>query len=90
MPQAIADPGELRRFAQNLKRFNDELMNQLNVLHGQLVHLGTTWRDKEHDKFVEEFEQTMLVIGRYIDSSNQHIPFLVRKADRVEDYLQQR
>lgn len=90
MPQAVVDPAELRRFAQNLKRFNDELQNQMNALHGQLAHLGTTWRDKEHDKFAEEFEQTMVVIRRWTEAANQHIPFLLRKAERVEDYLQQR
>ena len=90
MPQAIVDPGELRRFAMNLKRFNDELQQQLTVLHGQLAGLGQTWRDREHDKFVEEFEQTMMVVGRFVDSANQHIPFLLRKAEKIEDYLQQR
>lgn len=90
MPQAIVDPVELRRFAQNLKRFNEELQSQMAMLHGQLVGLGQTWRDREHDKFVEEFEQTMLVVSRYVENSNQYIPFLVRKAERVEDYLQQR
>lgn len=90
MPQAIVDPAELRRFAQNLKRFNDELQTQLAALHGQLVGLGQSWRDREHDKFVEEFEQTMKVVGRFVEASNQHIPFLLRKAERVEDYLQQR
>jgi uncharacterized protein YukE len=90
MPQAIVDPGELRRFAHNLKRFNDDLQNNMTVLHGQLTGLGQTWRDKEHDKFVEEFEQTMQVVARFIDSANLHIPFLMRKAERVEDYLQQR
>jgi uncharacterized protein YukE len=90
MPQAIVDPGELRRFAQNLKRFNDELQQQLTVLHGQLVGLGQSWRDREHDKFAEEFEQTMTVVARFVDSANQHIPFLLRKAERIEEYLQQR
>ena len=90
MPQAIVDPGELRRFAAQLRRFNDEMMKQMGALHGQLVGLGQTWRDKEHEKFVEEFEQTLQVVGRFVEATNQHIPFLLRKADRVEDYLQQR
>ena len=90
MAQAIVDPGELRRFAQNLKRFNSDLQNSMTALHGQLGGLGASWRDREHDKFVEEFEQTMLVIGRFVDSTNQHIPFLMRKAERIEEYLQQR
>ena len=90
MPQAIVDPGELRRFAAQLRRFNDEMMKQIGALHGQLVGLGQTWRDKEHEKFVEEFEQTLQVVGRFVEATNQHIPFLLRKADRVEEYLQQR
>jgi WXG100 family type VII secretion target len=90
MAQAIVNPEELRRFAQNLKRFNGDLQNSLTALHGQLTGLGSSWRDREHDKFVEEFEQTMQVVARFVDATNQHIPFLLRKADRIEDYLQQR
>ena len=59
MAQAIVNPEEIRRFAARLKQFNNDLMNQLTVLHGQVSGLGQTWRDREHDKFVEEFEQTM-------------------------------
>jgi uncharacterized protein YukE len=90
MAQAIVNPEELRRFAARLKQFNQELVNQLTVLHGQLSGLSQTWRDREHDKFVEEFEQTLQVVKRFVDASNEHIPFLVRKADRIEEYLQQR
>ena len=90
MPQAVVDPGELRRFAQQLRRFNDDLTKQMSGLHGQLMGLGSTWRDKEHDKFVEEFENTMKVIARFVEATNEHVPFLSRKADRIEEYLQQK
>jgi hypothetical protein len=62
----------------------------MSVLHGQLVALGNTWRDKEHDKFVQEFEQTLQVVKRFVEAANLHIPFLLRKAERVDEYLQQR
>jgi uncharacterized protein YukE len=90
MPQAIVDPAELRRFAHNLKQFTNELQNQALVLHGQMIGLGDTWRDQEHEKFAEEFEQTMQVFHRFADIAQQQIPFLLRKAERVEDYLLQR
>jgi uncharacterized protein YukE len=90
MSQAIVDPAELRRFAHNLKQFNSELQNQMSILHGQLVRLGDSWRDQEHGKFAEEFEQAMQVIERFMSVSNEHIPFLLRKAERIEEYLQQR
>jgi hypothetical protein len=90
MSQAIIDPAELRRFAQNLKRFVAELQDQISVLHGQFIGLGDTWRDQEHEKFAEEFETTMKVLERFLNSAGEHAPFLVRKAERIEDYLQQR
>ena len=90
MAQAVVNPEELRRFASQLKRFNNEILNQMTAVHGQLVGLGQTWRDKEHEKFVEEFEQTLTVMRRFVEATNQHVPFLLRKAERAEDYLQQR
>jgi uncharacterized protein YukE len=90
MSQAIVDPLELRRFAQNLKKFNTELEERLTSLRAQLHGLGATWRDQEHKKFVEDFEEHMKVIGRYVEVTNEHAPFLLRKADRIEEYLQQR
>lgn len=90
MSQAIVDPGEVRRFAANLKRFNAELHAGLSGLHGQLVALGDTWRDQEHDRFRQEFEQTMQALERFLDVSGEHIPFLLRKAERIEEYLSQR
>ena len=90
MSKAIVDPEELRKFAHDLKRFNGELHSQITSLHGRLVELGQTWRDQEHKKFTEEFEKTMKVLARFIEAADKHIPFLLRKAHRVDEYLQQR
>jgi uncharacterized protein YukE len=90
MAQAIVDPIELRRFALALKQFNGELRDRLAALHGQMIGLGDTWRDQEHEKFAQEFEQTVHVLGAFIENADQHIPFLLRKAERIEEYLQQR
>jgi uncharacterized protein YukE len=90
MPQAVADPGEIRRFAQTLKAFNNDLQARMGGLHGQLLGLGQTWRDREHQKFAEEFAETLKAIHKFVDASNQHIPFLLKKADHLEEYLNQR
>jgi uncharacterized protein YukE len=90
MGQAIVNPDELRRFAAQLRQFNNDLLQQMTVVHGQLVALGQTWRDREHDKFTEEFTNTLQVVKRFVEATNQHVPFLLRKAERVEEYLQQR
>lgn len=90
MAKAIVDPAELRRFAMDFKRFNNELETQLTGLHSRMVALGQSWRDQEYMKFMEDFESHMKLLGRSIESANQHIPFLMRKAERIEDYLRQR
>ena len=66
MAQAIVNPEELRRFAQVLRRFNGDLRDALSALHAQLVGLGETWRDQEHDRFRLDFEQTMQVVERFL------------------------
>ena len=90
MARAVVDPADLRRFAHGLKHFNNELQHQLAVLHGQFGALGDTWRDGEHDKFATQFADTVQVLTRFMETSQQHIPFLLRKADRIDEYLQQR
>lgn len=90
MAKAVVDPEELRRFAQALKRFNAQLTGSMNALNGQMQALSQTWRDQEQAKFNAEFEQTMRTLARFTQASEQHIPFLMRKADRIEEYLRQR
>ena len=90
MPQAIVDPGELRRFAKNLKKFNSDVQDRIALLGAQLDALGRTWRDQENKKFVQEFEQHIRSIARFVEVTEQHIPYLLRKAETIEEYLQQR
>jgi uncharacterized protein YukE len=90
MARAIVDPNELRRFAQGLKHFNHEMNQLMAVLQSGFQALGDTWRDQEQKKFAEEFVQTMQVLTRFLEASNQQIPFLLRKAERIDEYLRQR
>ena len=67
MPQAVVDPANLRRFAHQLKQFNQDLASRLMVLHGQLTNLGDTWRDQEHEKFINGFMETRQMLERFMD-----------------------
>ena len=90
MSQAIVDPAELRRFAHQLKTFNAELEERLTTLAAQLHALSATWRDQEQKKFTDEFDQHLKLISRSIEATNEYAPFLLRKAERIEEYLQQK
>ena len=84
------DPDEVRRFAKELKRFNDDLQTKAAGLQTRFSSLAGTWQDQENIKFAEEFVQTMKTLKKFIETSEQHTPFLLRKAQRIEEYLDQR
>lgn len=90
MSQAIVDPSELRRFAHSLKAFSGELQSTSSVLRSQMLSLSQSWRDQEQEKFAHEFDQTLVAINRFIEAAGVHVPFLIRKAERIEEYLHQR
>ena len=90
MSQAIMDPEEVRRFADELKRFNSDLQDRVVSLQARFAALSDTWQDQEHVKFAEEFKQTMKALKKFVEVSNQHAPYLMRKAQRIEEYLNQR
>ncbi len=90
MAKAVVDPNELRRFAMELKRFNGGVMQQMGALQARFNDLGQSWRDQEQVKFAEEFEYTMKALARFTAAAEKQIPFLMRKADKIDEYLQQR
>jgi len=89
MSKAVMDPAEVRRFAEELKRFNLDLQNRITLLQARFAALGETWQDQEHARFAEEFRQTMKALLKFMEISSQHTPFLLRKAQRIEEYLSQ-
>lgn len=89
MPKAVVDPEELRRFAFELKRFNTEVQAQTSSIQRRFVKLGETWQDQEHMKFAEGFEKMLSTLTKFVEASDKHIPFLLRKAQKIQDYLDQ-
>ncbi len=90
MAQAIMDPDEVRRFAQELKRFNEDVANKAGSLQARFAALSGSWQDQEADKFGEEFLNTMKVLKKFVEVAEKHTPYLLRKAQRIEEYLTQR
>ena len=84
------DPEEVRRFAKELKHFNAGLQQGMTLLDARFKALGDSWQDQEHQRFAEEFSQTIRALKKFVEVSNEHTPFLLRKAQRIEDYLEQR
>lgn len=89
MPQAIVDPDQLERFAQNLRQFTEALQKDASQLNAKFSQLGATWRDQEHQKFAATYLETMRTIDRFVEAASEHTPFLLRKAQSARAYLDQ-
>jgi hypothetical protein len=66
-----------------------DIHERMAMLQARFAALGDSWQDQEHAKFAAEFRDTMKVLKRFVESSNQHTPYLLRKARRIEEYLDQ-
>ncbi len=88
MAQAIVDPEQLRQFAALLRRYNLQLQESTSTLSQALGRLSESWRDQEHAKFADEFDEQLRLVHRLVERSEQHIPYLLKKAELIEQYLQ--
>lgn len=88
MRQAVVDPDELRQFALKLRKFNTELRERLMSLNNDLTALSATWRDQEQKRFSEQFDEHLKLMVRFLEQSERHVPYLARKADQIDEYLQ--
>ncbi len=87
MNQAVVDPEQLRQFATHLKLFAEELRSRSTALATQMNRLEQTWRDEQQRKFSEEFSTQLRGLTKVIQSTEQHIPYLLRKAEQIDAYL---
>ncbi len=87
MNQAVVDPEQLRQFATHLKLFAEELRSRSTTLAAQMNQLQQTWRDEQQRKFSEEFMDQLRGLSRIVQSTEQHVPYLLQKADQIDAYL---
>lgn len=87
MPKAAVDPSELHAFATELKRFNTEVQSEVAMLRQRFSRLGESWQDQERGKFAAVLEKTLGAYARLVESTELQVPYLLRKAQRIHDYL---
>ena len=87
MNQAVVDPEQLRQFAGHLHRFADELQQRAAGIASQMNQLEQTWRDEQQRKFAAEFSEQMRQMTRLIKTTEQHVPYLMRKAEQIDAYF---
>ena len=89
IPQ-IVDPDDLHRFAVELRRFSSEVQERISKINRHFAKLAETWQDQEHEKFAGEFTHMLHVLTKFVSSSEEQVPVLLRKAESIRRYLEQR
>jgi len=87
MNQAIGDPDQIRQFAAQLAYFSEELRQRGSSLAAQMNQLEQTWRDEQQRKFSQEFQDQLRQLQRLIQATDDHVPYLLRKAEQLDTYL---
>jgi hypothetical protein len=90
MPKAVVDPDDLHHFAIELRHFSEGVKERIGRINMQFGKLGETWQDQEHEKFAGEFQHTIRVLTKFIASAEEQVPILLRKAESIRRYLEQR
>ncbi|WP_146394182.1 WXG100 family type VII secretion target [Planctomycetes bacterium CA13] len=87
MSKAVADPDHLRQFAAHLHRFAEEMKQNSASLASQMNQLEQTWRDEQQRKFADEFTVQLRQFSKLIKATEEHVPYLMRKAEQLDAYL---
>ncbi len=70
MAQAIVDPEQLRQFAGLLRRYNQQLRDSTATLTQAMGRLSESWRDQEHNKFAEEFDEQVKQVSGWSNAAS--------------------
>lgn len=80
--QVILDPEKLQVFAGQLDLVNHEVGDTIRRLTHLYKQLGDTWRDTEYQKFVDEFDRTILNLRRFNSTTENTVRVLRKTAAR--------
>jgi len=86
MPQAIADPDDLERFAAKLQEFENNLGESLSALNAEFGALSESWQDQEQQKFEAEYQELAQSVNRFLEIAASHVPYLRGKAEWLRGY----
>lgn len=83
--RANANPQDLKQFAKDLQRFEDQVKQEIKALRNRYQRLD--WSDRERQRFDADFNQLCKGIDASMRSNPEMQKLLNRKASDLERYL---
>jgi len=82
-----ANPEEMRVFASRLAGFSNGLRDDMAGLQGAFTRVGETWNDGKYKEFASVFRQTMSLLRRFADTSDEFVRSLRDEGYALDEYL---
>lgn len=86
MSQVHANPEELREFAARLQACGENIAEEADATTAAFAALGDTWNDAKRAEFEDAFEELRECVRRFTDACDEHVPYLRRLADHLDDF----
>lgn len=90
MARTVADPEELRNFANVLHLSSDRLLDQARDLKGRFEKLKDHWRDQKYERFEQIFVRMITNIESFHKMSESYQQHLRIRAQHLHRYLDRR
>lgn len=87
MPQVIANPDEMRRFAVALDELRESLQHKKFATSHTFENLRQSWRDAKYNEFEKTFTGTCQDLDQFLKMSKTYADFLRQKAARLDAFL---
>jgi uncharacterized protein YukE len=85
MPEVHADPDKLREFAKVLSSSSQQFEQLARQLQRSLDRTG--WKDRERERFEQDFKQTLRSISQFSDRlKSEYVPQLQKKAEALDRF----
>lgn len=89
MAQVHGNPAEMRKFAASLRKFTQDLDSATRRIDQASKQVGSSWNDQEYRKFMQEWQQTVQGMRRFISEAPRYEQHVTKKAQALEAYLKQ-
>jgi hypothetical protein len=90
MPKAIANPEEIKRFAQVLVQNMQALRSAKSNVQNHFDRLHSHWQDEKYHRFRDIFLETMHILDGFLNDAEAYVVHLHRKAGWLDEYLKHR
>ena len=79
------NPDDVERFANNLKKIENEISSQFASLIGQFASLGHTWQDSQNAQFAQTFKETAQKLKQFSNETRDIVPKLKSYVSKLRD-----